>query len=96
MPLRKELLVSTSTDDAPKTPALTDFPNRLVYVQKYDSYHRVEQQRYNDGQRPPPPSFKLKISPTWLESYFVSGCQKEPDGSKWKFDEINDKALFAM
>ena len=26
----------------------------------------------------------------------LSGCHKKPDGSKWKFDEIDDEELFRM
>lgn len=42
VPLKKELLVNTSTNDAPNTPALTDFPDLLVLVHKYRAYHCIE------------------------------------------------------
>lgn len=79
-----------------KKTALTDCPDPMVPVHKCKAHYRVEQKRYTDGQRSPPPTFKLTNSPTWLEIYLASGCNKKPDGSKWSFDEIDDEALFAM
>ena len=38
VPMQKELLVNTSVDDAPKTPALTDCVDPLVPIQKYKAY----------------------------------------------------------
>lgn len=96
MLLQKELLVNTSTNDAPKAPDLTDCPDSLPPVTKYKACHRVEQQSYLYGQRTPPSTFKATISPTWLERYLVCGFYKKPDGFKWTFYEIDNDALFAM
>ena len=60
VPLQKELLVSTSTDDAPKAPDLTKCENPMKVVQKYKAYFRIQNQRYQEGMRPkPPPSKRL-------------------------------------
>ena len=59
--MQKELLVNTAIDDAPKTRAMTTYPDTLVPVQKYHAYHRVALQQYNAGQRSPPLTFKATI-----------------------------------
>ena len=90
------MLVNTSVDDAPKTPALTDCVDPLVPIQKYKAYYRAELQRYNAGQRQPPLTFKATIYSTWLEGHLQSGCYKKSDGSKWTFEGIDDAELFRM
>lgn len=80
----------------PKTRAQTDFPDPLVLFHKYKAYHQVKKQRYNEGQRPSPHTFRATIPSTWLKSYLSVGCYKKADGSKWSFDEINDETLFGL
>ena len=41
VPMQKEILVSTTTNDAPKTPDLTDFDDPLRSVQKYKAYFLI-------------------------------------------------------
>ena len=74
------MLVSTTTNDAPKTPDLTDCDDPLRSVQKYKAYFWIEIQRYQEGLRPKPPTFKATISAIWLESFLLSGCYKNPTG----------------
>lgn len=62
VPLQKELMVNTFTDDVPKTPALTNCNNPLIPVQIFKTYFRVESQWYQDGQRLPPPRFRATIN----------------------------------
>ena len=90
------MLVNTAIDDAPKTRAMTSYPDTLVPVQKYKAYHRVALQQYNAGQRPPPLTFKATSPTEWLESFLLSGCHKKPDGSKWTLEEIYGAELFRM
>lgn len=80
VPLQKGMIVSTTTYDAPKSPDLTDYGDPLGPVQTYNSYYRVKQKRYQEGQRPKPPTFKEKMSTTWPQSYPMSGCYKNPSG----------------
>ena len=69
VPMQKELLVNTSVDDAPKTPAVTDCVDPLVPIQKYKAYYRAELQRYNAGQRPLPstPFATIEYTPSALK-----------------------------
>ena len=46
VPMQKDMLVSTTTNDAPKTPYLTDCDDPLRSVQKYKAYFRIQIQRY--------------------------------------------------
>ena len=62
VPMQKAIIVSTTTNDAPKTPDLTDCDDPLRSVQKYKAYFRIEIQRYQEGLRPKPPKFKATIS----------------------------------
>ena len=96
VPLQKEFLVSTSTDDAPKAPDLTKCVDPMKVVQKYKAYFRIESQRYQEGIRPKPPTFKATMPATWLESFLSSGCYKNPSGEKWSYEEIDDEELFKM
>lgn len=73
VPSKKEILVSTSNDDAPRTPDLTDCEDLLRPVQKYKAYHRVEHRRYLKVQRPKPPTFRATILTARIESYLMSG-----------------------
>ena len=61
VPMQKEMLVSTTTNEAPKTPDLTDCDDPLRSVQKYKAYFRIEIQRYQEGLRRKPPTFKATI-----------------------------------
>ena len=45
VPMKEDMLVSTTTNDAPKTPGFTDCDDPLRSVQKYKAYFRVEIQR---------------------------------------------------
>lgn len=74
VPLKNEMIVSTMTEDVTKTLDLTDCEDPFRPVQKYNSYYRVEQMRYKEGQRPIPSTFQMTISTTRLESYLMSGC----------------------
>lgn len=53
-------------------------------------------QRYKEGLRTIPPTFKMTINTEWLESYLMSGCDKKDDGSKWTYEDIRDEELFRM
>jgi len=96
LPLQKEFLVSTSTDDAPKAPDLTKCEDPMKVVQKYKAYFRIQNQRYQEGMRPKPPTFKATMPATWLESFLSSGCYKKPIGEKWSYDAKDDEELFKM
>lgn len=41
-------------------------------------------------------TFKMKISTTCLESYFMSGCYKRKSGGKWTFEEIDGEELYVL
>ena len=59
VPFQKEMLVSTTTNDAPKTPDVTKCDDPLKVVQRYKAYFRIESQRYQEGLRPKTPPSKL-------------------------------------
>lgn len=96
VPLQKEMLGSTTTENSSKMPDLTDCIDPLRPVQKYKAYFHVEYQRYKEGQRPMPPNFKATMSTTWIENYLMSGLQNKPSVEKWKYEEIDDEELFNM
>ena len=96
VPLQKEMLVSTTTNDAPKTPDLTACADPLRTVQKYKAYFRIEIQRFREGLRPKPPTFEATISAVWLEPFLLGGCYKKATGEKWTYEEIDDEELFKM
>lgn len=80
--LQKEIIVSTTTDDAPRTPDLTGCDDPLGPVQRYKASYHVEQQRYREGQRHKPPTSKEAMPTTRLESYLMTGCCKKSFGEK--------------
>ena len=80
--MQKETLVSPTTNDVPNTPDLTDCDDPLRSVQKNKTYFQVQIQRYLEGLRPKPSTFKAIISAIWLESFLLSGCCKKPTGEK--------------
>ena len=68
----------------------------MKVVQKYKAYFRIQNQRYQEGMRTRPPSFKASIPAIWLESFLSSGAYKKPSGEKWSYEEIDDEELFTM
>ena len=66
VPMQKEMLVSTTTNEAPKTPDVTKCDDPLKVVHKYKAYFRIESQRYQEGLRPKPSTFKATMPEKWL------------------------------
>lgn len=96
MPLQKELVVNTTTDEDPKTPALTDQDDSLLPLQTYKTCQIFEHRRHIAGQRPLPLTIKATMSAEWLKSYLASDCYKKTDSMKRSFEEIDDEELFRV
>ena len=94
VPMQKAMLVSTTTNDAPKTSGVAKCDDPLRVVQKYKAYFRIESQKYQEGLRPKPPTFKATMPATWLESFLISGSYKKPTGETWTYEKIDDEELF--
>ena len=90
------MLVNASVDDTPKAPDLTMCEDPMKVVQNYKAYSRIQNQRYLEGMRTRPPSFKATIPAIWLEAFPSSGAYKKPSGENWSYEDIDDDELFAM